>query len=177
MSAKEAYIVVGKIGAPHGVRGWVKIQSFTELAGNLLDYDPWYLSKEQEKGEKTQDWQVAELLEAREHGKGLVAHFKGCNDRDAVAELRDRLIAVHRDQLPEPAAGEYYWIDLEGLRVENLDGISLGTVSHLMETGANDVLVVQGERERLIPYVQGPIVKEVDIEGGVIRVDWSPDYD
>lgn len=177
MSGETTYIVVGKIGAPHGVRGWVKIQSYTDPVEHLLDYDPWFLGKEQGKTEKNTSWQAADLLEAREHGKGLVAHFRGCDDRDATVALRGQLIAVRREQLPKPAAGEYYWLDLEGLRVENLDGISLGTVDHLMETGANDVLVVKGERQRLIPYVQGPIVKEVDIEGGLIRVDWSPDYE
>lgn len=183
MGAETAYIVVGKIGAPHGVRGWVKIQSFTDPAGNLLDYDPWYLNLSGKdlsgkgKSENTEHWQRAELLEARVHGKGLVAHFKGCDDRDVAVGLRGQLIAVQREQLPKPAEGEYYWLDLEGLRVENLEGINLGIVDHLLETGANDVLVVKGERERLIPYVQGPIVKEVDIEGGVIRVDWSPDYE
>jgi 16S rRNA processing protein RimM len=174
MGANSTYIVVGKIGAPHGVRGWVKIHSFTEVAENLLDYQPWYVGK----SDKTQDWQVIEVLEAQEHGKGLIARFKGCNDRDAATELRNQLIAVTREQLPEPEEGEYYWVDLEDLKVVNLEGIELGTVDHLMETGANDVLVVKSEeRERLIPYVQGAIVKEVDIKGGVIRVDWGADYE
>lgn len=177
MAREVAYIVVGKIGAPHGVRGWVKIQSFTESAANLLDYDPWYLGIDQGGSGGAAHWQVADVLEAQEHGKGLIAHFKGCNDRDAATLLRGQLIAVTREQLPEPQQGEYYWVDLQGLKVVNLEGTELGIVDHLMETGANDVLVVKGERERLIPYVQGPIVKEVDINGGVIRVDWGTDYD
>lgn len=168
------YITVGKIGAPFGVRGWVKVYSYTEIADNLLDYDPWYLRPQ---NAPQAPWQEAEVSEARQHGKGLVARFEGCDDRDAASLMRGQEIAIRRDQLPPPAEGEYYWIDLQGLEVKTLDGVSLGIVDHLLETGANDVLVVKGERERLIPYVQGPIVKEVDLDGGVIRVDWDPDYD
>ena len=84
-------------------------------------------------------------------------------------------VAVHRRQLPAAEAGRYYWVDLIGLSVVNREGIALGTVIALMETGANDVLVVQGERERLIPFVLGRVVLDVDLEAGVIEVDWLPD--
>jgi 16S rRNA processing protein RimM len=178
----SAFIVVGQIGAPHGVKGWVKIQSYTELTDNLLDYEPWYLARQ--AGHPVDDavWQPVAVLEARAHGKGLVARLEGCDDRDTAALLRGRLIAIRREQLPKPAAGEYYWVDLEGLRVVNREGIDLGVVDHLLQTGANDVLVVRADvagkaHERLIPFVKGPIVQEVDLKGGVIRVDWGADYD
>ncbi len=168
-----AWITVGRIGAPYGVKGWVKIQSHTEIPSNILEYDPWYL-----RPEKAADaeWREAPLDEAREHGKGIVAKFTGCNDRDAAARMRGQEIAIRREQLPAPEEGEYYWVDLIGLRVETLDGTDLGTVSDLMATGANDVLVVQGDRQRLIPFVMGPIVKAVDLDAGLIRVDWQADY-
>jgi 16S rRNA processing protein RimM len=172
--AQTDYVVVAKIGAPYGVRGWVKVFSFTEQADALLDYDPWYF-----KDAKTEDdaLSVAPVIEAKTHGKGLVAKFKGCDDRDAAALLNGTEIAIRRDQLPPAAEGEYYWSDLQGLEVLTTEGVSLGKVDHLLETGANDVLVVKGDRERLIPYVTGPIVKQVDLEAGTLQVDWDADFD
>lgn len=181
MAANDTvYITVGKIGAPYGVRGWVKVQSFTESVENLLDYEPWYLhSRGSESGESSENvtWVEASVVEAKLHGKGIIAYFEGCEDRDAAVLMGGLEIAIRRDQLPEPEEGEYYWADLEGLEVKTLDGVSLGKVDHMMATGANDVMVVVGERERLIPYVLEHIVHEVDIEGGTIRVDWDPEFD
>jgi len=168
------HLIVAKIGAPYGVRGWVKVFSFTEQADGLLDYDPWYFKAASVDG-KT--WAIAPVIEAKNHGKGLVAKFKGCDDRDAAARLNGREIAIRRDQLPPTADGEYYWGDLQGLEVLTTEGVSLGKVDHLLETGANDVLVVKGERERLIPYVTGPIVKKVDLDAGTLHVDWDADFE
>ncbi len=170
------YLTVGKVGAPYGVRGWVKVYSYTEPAGNLLGYDPWYLLITDSSTGLT-EWRPADVVEAKEHGKGLVVKFEQCNDRDAAALLNGQEIAIRREQLPQTKVGEYYWIDLEGLEVKTVEGVSLGIVDHLLETGANDVLVVKGERERLIPYVRDHIVKEVDLKAGLIRVDWDPDYE
>ena len=166
-----AWIIVGRIGAPYGVKGWVKVQSHTEIPSNILDYAPWYL-----RPEKAVDWREASIDEARVHGKGVVARFAGCDDRDTAALMRGQDIAVRRDQLPAADDGEYYWVDLVGLRVETLAGVELGHVDEMMATGANDVLVVKGERQRLIPFVTGHIVKDVDLAAGVIRVDWEADY-
>jgi len=173
IAAKESvFITVGKTGAPYGVRGWVKVQSFTESAENLLDYEPWYV-----KSEDSSAWVEASVVEAKTHGKGIIARFEGCDDRDAALLMGGVEIAIRRDQLPEPEQGEYYWVDLEGLEVKTLDDISLGKVDHIEATGANDVLVVKGERERLIPYVMDHVVHEVNIDAGFIRVDWDPDFD
>ena len=183
---KPVYITVGKVGAPYGVRGWVKVFAYTEQADNLLDYDPWYIlcssSCSQSNSKPNQvnnhsEWCIADVVEAKQHGKGLVAKFKNCDDRDAAALLNGQQIAIQRDQLPQAQEDEYYWIDLEGLEVKTMDGVSLGIVDHLLETGANDVLVVKGDRERLIPYVKDHIVKSVDLENSVIQVDWEADYD
>lgn len=171
--ADSTWITVGRIGAPYGVKGWSKVQSYTEVPSNILDYAPWFVRPAQDE---RAEWREAPLNGARVHGKGIVAQFSGSNDRDAAALLRGQEIAVRRDQLPAAADGEYYWFDLVGLRVETLAGVELGRVQEMMATGANDVMVVKGERERLIPFVTGPIVTDVDLAAGVIRVDWEADY-
>jgi len=158
-------VVLGRITGVYGVRGWVRIFSDTEPRENILRYSPWYVDGEPRK-----------VAEGRRHGKGLVARLQGCDDRDQAAALVGREIAIRRDQLPPPSADEFYWADLEGLRVETLDGVALGEVSHLFATGANDVLVVRGERERLLPFVWGPVIADVDFGAGLIRVDWDPEF-
>jgi len=116
------------------------------------------------------------LLEGRQHGKGIVAHLQDCDDRDQAQVLMGYEIGIRRDQLPATAPGEYYWSDLQGLEVINLDGDALGTVDHLIETGANDVLVVKGDRERLIPFIREQVVISVDLDKGEIRVDWDKEF-
>jgi len=163
------FVEMGRISGLYGVRGWVKLFSHTEPRENILRYSPWYL----EIGGR---WVPFELRGGRRHGKSVVAHLSGCDDRDAAARLLEHRIAVARDQLPPLAEGEYYWSDLIGLQVVTVGGVGLGAVSDLMETGANDVLVVAGERERLIPFTPGDVVQQVDLAGGVITVEWDPDF-
>jgi 16S rRNA processing protein RimM len=170
MTASDSdFVVVGKITSSYGIRGWVKVHSFTEPLTNILDYNPWYLKQDNQ-------WREFVLSEGRPHGKGIVAHLKTIDDRNQADLLRGCEIAVTRTQIPEAEAGEYYWIDLIGCRVQTLEGEDLGVVEEMMETGANDVLVVRGERERLIPYVVDEIVKDVDIGEKLIRVDWPADF-
>ena len=164
------YIVVGRITGLYGVRGWLKVFSHTQPRENILTYPTWYL-------QNPQGWVASELETGRMQGKGVVAKLKGCDDRDTAATLMGSTIAIRREQLPQAAPGEYYWSDLVGLQVLTLDGIELGIVDHLMETGANDVLVVnQDGVERLVPFVQGQFVRSVDLDEGVITVDWDPDF-
>jgi 16S rRNA processing protein RimM len=175
----EDYLIVGRIGAPYGVRGWVKVFSHTEYPENLLDYDPWYLSGPRSAKTDAPNWRRCVVEEAKTHGKGIIAKLAGYDDRDAATLLRGVDIAIRKEQLPPPKEGEYYWVDLVGLEVENLAGESFGKVDHLLETGANDVLVVKGgpdEPDMLIPYVMDVFIKEVDLDAGVIRVDWEADY-
>ena len=162
-------MVVGRIGGLHGVRGGVKVVSYTEPREQLLQLSPWHLRRP--------DGVEASLtvVSGSAEGKRLVARLKGVADRDDARAWLGADVAVHRRQLPAAEAGRYYWVDLIGLSVVNREGIALGTVIALMETGANDVLVVQGERERLIPFVLGRVVLDVDLEAGVIEVDWLPD--
>ena len=164
------YIVVGRINGLHGVRGWVKVFSHTQPRDNILSYRTWHLLQ----GGR---WVATELLNGRQQGKGIVAHLKGCDDRDQAAALMETEIAIRREQLPDARPGEYYWADLQGLKVINSEGVELGVVDHLMETGANDVLVVRdAEVERLIPYVTGQFVLDVSLGEGVIKVDWDPEF-
>ena len=123
-----------------------------------------------------ESWRKASLVEGRKQGKKLVGRFEGSHDREAAAALVGVEIAVRRSELPEPDEAEFYWVDLIGLGVTNTDGESLGSVDSLIETGAHDVLVVTGDRERLIPFVTGEIVKDVDLDAGRILVDWSAEY-
>ena len=113
---------------------------------------------------------------ARTHSKGLVAVFPDVADRDAAEALRGTEVYVPRSELPPPRPGEYYWVDLEGLRVVNLAGVEFGTVSHLFSTGANDVLVAHGERERMIPFLQPDYIRSVDFDAGLVTVDWDADF-
>lgn len=163
------FVTVGKVSGVYGVRGWVRIYSYTEPREAILEYVPWWLSG-------ASGWVAHTLAEGRRHGKGVVARLEGCTDRDAAGGWVGREIAVRREQLPDPGPDGYYWVDLVGLRVVTRDGRPLGTVSRLLETGANDVLVVQGEREQLIPFAIGSVVRAVDRERGVIEVDWEPDF-
>jgi 16S rRNA processing protein RimM len=162
-------VVLGKVGGLFGVRGWVKLWSYTDPVENLLDYQEVELVLDGR-------WQTGRLLEGRRHGEGLVGRFEGATDRDNAAALVGAEIAVARDKLPPPAEGEYYWADLVGLEVINRDGVSLGRIEEMMATGANDVMVVSGERERLLPFLPGLYVDSVDLAGGRITVDWDPEF-
>ncbi len=159
---------MGEIAGVYGVRGWVRVRSFTDPVENLLRYRPWALGSGQQV-------RSVSVLEARLHGPGLVARLEGVGDRDAAAELVGQQVLVDRVQLPE-VPGEVYWADLEGMQVLTLDGRRLGQVDHLLETGANDVLVVRGDRERLIPFVRPEVVRDVDVEAGRLTVDWDPEF-
>lgn len=161
-------IVMGHVRAPYGVRGWVHVAVYTEFIDSLLDYPAWWLNC-------GGGWQEFQVLDAHVQGKGLVAHLQAVGDRDAAQALRGCEVGVPREQLPAPDADEYYWQDLIGLKVINLQDEVLGRVADLMETGANDVLVVRNGTERLIPFVDA-VVRSVDLEAGLVRVDWGLDY-
>jgi 16S rRNA processing protein RimM len=163
-------VVLGRIAGVFGVRGWVKVFSHTEPRDGILTYSPWTIGEEG-------GWRERRLLDGKPHGgKGIVALLEGCGDRDQAALLIGRDIAVRRDWLPRLEQDDYYWSDLEGLRVQTLEGVELGVISHLFDTGANDVMVVKGERERLIPYLWEQVVKQVDLKASRMLVDWDPDF-
>lgn len=164
-----AWVSMGHIGGIYGVRGWLRVISGTTPRDALFEYDPLYLKQDDQ-------WRPYTVEAAQIHGKGLIVKFAGCEERDGAARLVGCEIGVKREQLPAPAPGEYYWADLLGLQVITLNAVPLGAVKELLETGANDVLVVQGDRERLIPFLLGSVIESVDLDAGVIRVDWDPDF-
>lgn len=169
MIAGDQRVVLGRISGLYGVKGWVRLFSHTEPREAILDYERWLIGRDE-------DWREFRLAEGRRHGKAVVARLEGFEDRDQASDLIGAEIAVRRQQLPDAEKDEYYWADLVGLDVVTTDGRSLGQVDHLLETGANDVLVVRGKDEYLVPFIMDQVITEVDLDGGVIRVDWDPDY-
>jgi 16S rRNA processing protein RimM len=166
----ERHLLLGRIVGLFGVDGCVKVESYTEPRTRIFKYRPWLLRSA--AGERELDG-----AKGRAQGKGIVASLPGIADRDAAAALVGTEIWIPRSALPKPKPGEYYWADLEGLDVVTIDGRPLGTVSHLFATGANDVLVVRdGDRERMIPFVPGQFVQAVDLDARRLTVDWDPDF-
>lgn len=166
--ADSAYIIVGKIGSTYGIRGWLKIQAFTELGNSILKYSPWFLAR------GNNQWDLIELEEGRIQGKGIIAKLVGIDTPEQARLLTGKTIAVPRSQLPVLNKGEYYWSDLEGLTVINKNGETLGKVSYLIATGSNDVLVIKDPKEQAIPYLPGSVILRVDLEKQEIHVDWDP---
>lgn len=162
-------VIMGFVRGAFGVRGWVKVHADTEFDDSLFDYPVWWLGRDGA-------WTPYNFIDGQVQTKALAAQLEGVTDRDRAESLRGMQIAVPRGEFPEPDEDEYYWNDLIGLKVKNLQGEAFGSVSDLMETGANDVLVVDdGATRRLIPFVDA-VVSEVDLEAGHIVVDWGADY-
>ncbi|KGM06587.1 16S rRNA processing protein RimM [Methylophaga thiooxydans] len=172
MAASEEFIPVGKISGAFGIKGWVKVFSFTDPRTNILEYSPLFLSRQGE-------WIEIKVSGGHLQGKGVVMGIANVTDRDQVQPLIGSELAIKKEQLEPAEEDEFYWSDLQGLTVMNLDDETLGQVDHLLETGANDVLVVKAKgdnTERLIPFVMEDIVKAVDLDKQLIQVDWSKDY-
>ncbi len=161
-------VILGRVSGLFGVKGWFKVHSYTEPREAILDYRNWLL-------EDSGDWRSASLEEGKKHGKTVIARLEGMTDRDAAAGYIGAEIGVAREELPGLESGEYYWADLEGMQVVHKDGRVLGKVSYLLATGANDVLVVKGDREILVPFITNDVVEDVDFATGVISVDWEWD--
>ena len=171
MSEPGRRVLIGRIVGLYGVQGWLKIESWAEPRMKIFDYQPWLLSTA--PGVEKQ----IEGAKGRQQGKGMVAQLPGIDDREQAAALIGMDIHVAREQLPPPGKDEYYWVDLEGLEVVNTEDVVLGRVSHLFATGSNDVVVVRdGARERLIPFVQGSYVRSVDMSAKRMVVDWDPEF-
>lgn len=173
--AESPLVVLGKIVGVHGIRGAVKVYSHTDPLDNVLDYPQWTLRK----GSETR---TANFTDARIQGRVLVVQLKGLSDRNQALDLVDFEICVAQSALPDLDDGEFYWHQLEGLQVVTLEGQLLGRVDHLLETGSNDVLVVKpcegsmDQRERLLPYLPGQYVKDINLPSGVVQVDWDPEF-
>ncbi|WP_218312775.1 ribosome maturation factor RimM [Alteromonas antoniana] len=173
MSQASDKVVIGKIGAPYGVKGWVKINSYTETPEGIFDYQPWNLSDDNE-------YQIDQW---RPNGKNLVAKITGVESRDDAERIKNLDICIDADQLPDLGDEGFYWRELTGMQVVTTQGYDLGVVKEVFNTGANDVLQVRanvkdafGQKERLIPFVFDDVVQSVDKEGKVITVDWDPGF-
>lgn len=162
-------ILLGRVAGDFGVRGELKLLSWTDPRDAIFHYQPWILTAGESEREISG-------VRGRDTGRLLVASFPGIESREQAEALKGSEIWVARSQLPPPKPGEYYWVDLEGLAVQTVEGVVLGTVSHLFDTGANPVIVISGDRERLVPFVTDQVVKSVDFDAGLIVVDWDPDF-
>lgn len=172
----DDHVVLGKLTSPHGVKGWLKVYSHTSPMEGILDYASWVL---RQGATLTR----VGVVQGRRHGKGLVARLEGIDGREAAEALAGAEILLPKAELPALDADDYYWYQLEGLRVVTREGLVLGCIDFLFETGANDVMVVKGEvderleaRERLLPYLPGEVVLDVDLDAGVMTVDWDPEF-
>lgn len=159
---------MGRVAAPYAVKGWIKVQAFTQYLDSLLDYPTWWLGKQGQ-------WRQFEVLEAKVHSQSLLAHLEGLDDRDAAEAITGWEIAVARDELPPTDEDEFYWSDLIGYQVVNLAGETLGRLQGFLETGAHDVMQVKGDKDYLIPFT-APIVDRVEKEAARVVVDWGLDY-
>jgi len=168
--SSEALITLGTINGVYGVKGWVKVYSFTSPIENILKYKTWQLSKKNQN-------KTVRLESGKKHGKGIIAKLEGFDDRDEVAILLKSEIKIARNLMPALPEGEYYWSDLQGLQVTNMDNVDFGKVDHLFETGANDVMVVKGDQERLIPFIQDMYIKDIDLGQKTMKVDWPEDFE
>jgi 16S rRNA processing protein RimM len=167
-------VEMGQLGAAHGVHGWLKILSYTERPEKIFDYQPWYT-------EQASVWRRLELESWKRHKQALIIKIKDVEDRNRASLLTHRKVIVDVTQLPPLETGNYYWSELLGSRVITTVGYQMGTVTDVMETGSNDVLVVRAEpqdifgiQDRLIPFLNERVVKHVDLANQVIAVDWDP---
>jgi 16S rRNA processing protein RimM len=160
-------VLLGRISGAHGIRGWVKVHSDTDPRDAIFDYQPWQV------GEKRQ---LVRIISGRIQGKYLVAELEGVSDRESAESLAGQQIVVFREQLPKLPDTQYYWSELIGLRVFGSTGQDLGVVTEMIATGANDVMRVRGERERLVPFIYGVYVSEVDVAAGRMVVNWDADF-
>lgn len=169
-------LVLGKMGSTYGIRGWLRVFSSTEDAESIFEYQPWLI-------QRAGKWQVIELEGWKRHTQDLIIKVKGVDDRDAANLLTNCEIVVDSKQLPTLEDGDYYWKDLFGCQVVTTSGYELGKIIDMMETGSNDVMVVKanlkdafGLKERLIPFLDGQVIKKVDLTTRIVEVDWDPGF-
>ena len=173
MSQASDTLVIGKIGAPYGVKGWVKINSYTDDSAGIFTYAPWFLS----------DGRTYQVEQWRNSGKTQVAKLNGIETRDDAEGIKNCDISIAAEQLPALEGDDFYWRDLIGMQVETLEGYDLGSVKEMFETGANDVMLVKarrndafGQKERMVPFIRESVVKAVDMQAKTITVDWDPGF-
>jgi len=160
-------VIIGRFGTPHGVRGDIRVHSFTQPFSNILEYQPWIVTLNDELLD-------LKISQHRQHNDQFLVHVEGYDDRDKVRALTNANIEVDREILPKLSESEHYWLDLIGLEVINKESTSLGTIDHLLETGSNDVIVaVKDDKECYIPYLDD-VILDINHETGTMKVDWEP---
>lgn len=169
MTILDNWVVIGRFGRPHGIKGFISVHSFTQPRENLLTYTDWhaFINKQ---------WQPIKALAIEVQNKGIIAKIEGYPERESVMRLTNVDIAVLQNKLPKLAEGDYYWHELIGMTVVNTKGESFGEVVELLATGSNDVLVVQGEKKHLIPYLMGQFILDINPAQKLITVDWDLDF-
>lgn len=174
MSHASDTIVIGKIGAPYGVKGWVKITTYTDEKEGVFSYSPWLL------GEVDKEY-IVDVW--RTHNKGVVAKLIGVESRDDAESIKNLDISIKAEKLPQLTDGDYYWRDLVGMQVVTEAGYDLGAVKELFETGSNDVMLIRanpndafGQKERMVPFLFDQVIKHVDMQARTIKVDWDPGF-
>ncbi len=167
--APRKLVTLGRVSGLLGVKGWLKIFSYTDPRDSIVDFETWVLRI-------GNDEQTVELEDSRKHARTVAVKLKAIDDRDQAQTLVGADIAVERDALAPCQPGEFYWADLQGSAVVTVQGEPLGRLDYLFETGGHDVMVVIGDRQRLIPFVQGKVVREVRLEQRLVVVDWDPTY-
>jgi len=166
----ERLIVMGRIVAPYGLKGWVRIEPYGATPDSLSTHPSWWVGR-------NGDWREMKVAQSvLQHGANLVARLEGCTERDAALALKGSELALKREALPQNAKDEFYWADLVGLKVLNLKDEELGVLAELFENGAHPVMrIVDGETERLLPFVE-QVVRQVELALGLIRVEWELDW-
>ena len=185
-SPSDDKLVLGGISGVFGVKGWVKVFSETDPLENILSYSPWFI-------EVNKQWRAFKVVDGKKHGKAVIAQLEGINDRDRAEDLKRARIAINPSQLEATSENEFYWRDLKTCSVVNQAGYEFGQVVDILETGANDVLVIHSKdlnevnknakanakpkpMEFLIPYIWESVILKVDLDAALIEVDWEPDY-
>ena len=170
-SNDDENIIVGKINGVYGVKGWVKVYSYTDPREAITQYSPWYLKQ-------NGVWKAVKIIDSKPQAKTVIAKIEGCDDRDAAMLFSGTEVSIKPEQLSPPDENKFYWRDLIGLRVRSQDDFDFGVVTSLMETGANDVLVIKSDegKETLIPWTMGQAVIQVKLDDGLIVVDWDSDF-
>ena len=166
----EELVILGRIAMVHGVHGLLKVQSFTENPSDITNYHEFFI------GNDKKGWQQFEVVRCNPHGKYLLLELAGLSDRTQAETFKGLEIAVPKEALPPKEEDQYFWTELVGLKVVTTTGVELGIIDYLFETGSNDVIVIKGERERYVPYLIGDVIESVDLEKGLMVVNWDPEF-
>lgn len=176
MNQSSDYVLLGKISGVHGIKGWVKVFSYTSPRLKITEYPKWFIKN------KNKPWEVISVIEGKQQGKNIIVLLNGVNSREDAEALIGTEVAIHSDELVPSSENEYFWRDLIGLSVETINGEELGKIDWLFDTGSNDVIIVKNSqsgvdsKEHLLPFIFGDVIKSIDLENSLMIVDWDPEF-